>query len=190
MRPFIKIFFAAKICVCCGIYAGQFMNIVLCGMMGCGKTTVAAALSRLTGMERRDTDEEIVKKYGRIADIFEKYGEARFREIETEEVEELSRLDRLIIATGGGCVLSQKNVEILKRGGKIVFLSTSPEELIARVAGDTERPLLAGGAERRIRELLCVRTPKYLAAADMVTGTDGRSPEDIAAEIAKKFNLI
>lgn len=190
MRPFIKIFSAAKMCVCCGIYAEQFMNIVLCGMMGCGKTTVAAALSRLTGMERRDTDEEIVKKYGRIVDIFEKYGEARFREIETEEVEELSRLDRLIIATGGGCVLSQKNVEILKRGGKIVFLSTSPEELIARVAGDTERPLLAGGAERRIRELLPVRTPKYLAAADMVTGTDGRSPEDIAAEIAKKYNLI
>lgn len=136
------------------------------------------------GYRRRDC-----KKYGRIADIFEKYGEARFREIETEEVEELSRLDRLIIATGGGCVLSQKNVEILKRGGKIVFLSTSPEELIARVAGDTERPLLAGGAERRIRELLCVRTPKYLAAADMVTGTDGRSPEDIAAEIAKNSIL-
>ena len=95
------------------------MNIVLCGMMGCGKTTVAAELSRITGRESVDTDAEIVKRHGRIADIFEKFGESRFREIETEEVERLSSRDGLIIATGGGCVLYDRNVRILKRGGKI-----------------------------------------------------------------------
>ncbi len=165
------------------------MNIVLCGMMGCGKTTVAECLSRLTGMAQTDTDAEIVQKHGRIADIFEKYGEARFREIETETVAEVSSRDNLIIATGGGCVLNAKNVEFLKKNGKIVFLRTRAETLVKRVEGDTERPLLAGGAEKRINELLPARTPKYLAAADEVIDTDDLSPEDIAEKIIKIFSL-
>ena len=160
------------------------MNIVLCGMMGCGKTTVAAALSRLTGMEQTDTDAVIVKKYGRIADIFEKYGEEHFRSLETDTVKELSSRDGLIIATGGGCVLSEKNVRLLKRNGKIFFLRTSEGELIRRLEGDTERPLLAGGAARRVKELLPARTPKYIAAADFVVDTDGLSPEK------KKKNIL
>ena len=66
------------------------MNIVLCGMMGCGKTTVAEELSRLTGMARADTDEEIVKRYGRIADIFAQHGEEHFRGLERQPVREIS----------------------------------------------------------------------------------------------------
>lgn len=165
------------------------MNIVLCGMMGCGKTTVAAALSALTGMERVDTDEEIVKRHGRIADIFAAHGEARFREIETETVAEVSARDNIIIATGGGCVLSERNVQLLKKNGKIVFLRTRPDTLIGRVEGDTERPLLAGGAAKRINELLPVRTPKYLAAADIVADTDGVTPESLARTIAEEAGL-
>lgn len=166
------------------------MNIVLCGMMGCGKTTVAAELSRLTGMEQTDTDAEIVKEYGRIADIFEKYGEARFREIETQTVARISSRDNIIIATGGGCVLNSANVEYLKRNGKIFFLQTRPETLIKRVEGDTERPLLAGGAEKRINELLPARTPKYLAAADYVVDTDGAEPEEIALKIIDISGIV
>lgn len=165
------------------------MNIVLCGMMGCGKTTVAAALSRLTGMEQTDTDAVIVKKYGRIADIFEKYGEELFRSLETDTVKELSSRDGLIIATGGGCVLKERNVQLLKGNGKIVFLRTQPQTLISRVEGDTERPLLAGGAAKRINEILPARTPKYLAAADFVIDTDGLSPEEIARRIAEEYGL-
>lgn len=166
------------------------MNIVLCGMMGCGKTTVAAELSRLTGMEQTDTDAEIVKEYGRIADIFEKYGEARFREIETQTVARISSRDNIIIATGGGCVLNSANVEYLKRNGKIFFLQTRAETLVKRVEGDTERPLLAGGAEKRINELLPVRTPKYLAAADYVVDTDGAEPEEIALKIINISGIV
>ena len=166
------------------------MNIVLCGMMGCGKTTVAAELSRLTGMEQNDTDAEIVKEYGRIADIFEKYGEARFREIETQTVARISSRDNIIIATGGGCVLNSANVEYLKRNGKIFFLQTRAETLIKRVEGDTERPLLAGGAEKRINELLPARTPKYLAAADYVVDTDGAEPEEIALKIINISGIV
>lgn len=166
------------------------MNIVLCGMMGCGKTTVAAELSRLTGMEQTDTDAEIVNEYGRIADIFEKYGEARFREIETQTVARISSRDNIIIATGGGCVLNSANVEYLKRNGKIFFLQTRAETLIKRVEGDTERPLLAGGAEKRINELLPARTPKYLAAADYVVDTDGAEPEEIALKIIDISGIV
>lgn len=166
------------------------MNIVLCGMMGCGKTTVAAELSRLTGMEQTDTDVEIVNEYGRIADIFEKYGEARFREIETQTVARISSRDNIIIATGGGCVLNSANVEYLKRNGKIFFLQTRAETLIKRVEGDTERPLLAGGAEKRINELLPARTPKYLAAADYVVDTDGAEPEEIALKIINISGIV
>lgn len=166
------------------------MNIVLCGMMGCGKTTVAAELSRLTGMEQTDTDAEIVKEYGRIADIFEKYGEARFREIETQTVARISSRDNIIIATGGGCVLNSANVEYLKRNGKIFFLQTRAETLVKRVEGDTERPLLASGAEKRINELLPARTPKYLAAADYVIDTDGAEPGEIALKIINISGIV
>lgn len=166
------------------------MNIVLCGMMGCGKTTVAAALSGLTKMEQVDTDAEVVKNHGRIADIFEKFGEARFRELETEAVERISARDNLIIATGGGCVLNDKNVALLKRHGKIIFLRTRPETLVSRVEGDTERPLLAGGAAKRINEILPARTPKYTAAADEIIDTDDLTPEEIAGIIATKYALI
>ena len=166
------------------------MNIVLCGMMGCGKTTVAAELAALTHMRAADTDAEVVKNHGRIADIFEKYGEAKFRELETEAVAALSSCDGLIIATGGGCVLNEKNVALLKRHGRIIFLRTSAQTLIRRVEGDTERPLLAGGAAKRINELLPVRTPKYMAAADEVIDTDGYSPAEIAELIAKEYSLI
>ena len=165
------------------------MNIVLCGMMGCGKTVVSAELVRLTGLERVDTDEEIVKKYGRIADIFSKYGEERFREIEREVVAQISSRSGIIIATGGGCVLSEENVRNLKRGGKIFFLQAEVSTLIKCLEGDTERPLLAGDSAQRIAQLLAVRTPIYTAAADEVVVTDGNSPAYIAKLIASKCGL-
>lgn len=166
------------------------MNIVLCGMMGCGKTTVAAALSELTGMEHADTDEEVVKRCGRIADIFEKYGEARFRELETEAVRAVCSRGNAVIATGGGCVLKDENVALLKSGGKIVFLRARAETLVSRLRGDTERPLLAGGVEERVKKLLEERTQRYVAVADEIVDTDGLAPCDIAEAIAKKFSLI
>lgn len=154
-------------------------------MMGCGKTTVSEELARLTGMARTDTDEEIVKKHGRIADIFEKYGEGYFRELERAAVRDISARDNTVIATGGGCVLFEENVNVFRKSGKIIFLRTSPETLVMRLEGDTERPLLAGGAQKRIAELLPARTPKYVAAADFIVDTDGLTPREIALEIAE-----
>ena len=160
------------------------MNIVLCGMMGCGKSTVAAELCELTGMEHADTDAEIVKAHGRIADIFQTFGEPRFREIEREVTAKVASRDGLVISTGGGCVLDPVNVRSLKANGRIVFLRTSAAELVRRLKGDSERPLLAGGVEKRVNELLPLRTPAYLSAADVVVDTDGLSPKDVAKKVA------
>ena len=85
------------------------MNIVLCGMMGSGKTTVGIRISELTGMRWYDTDDLIVDKYGRIAEIFEYYGEERFRKLETETVHRIAGEDNCVISTGGGCVLRPEN---------------------------------------------------------------------------------
>ena len=91
------------------------MNIILCGMMGAGKTTVGIKLSDLTGMRWYDTDDLITQKYGKISGIFEFYGEERFREIESEIVHGIAGEDNCVISTGGGCVLKPENSAALKR---------------------------------------------------------------------------
>ena len=163
------------------------MNIVLAGMMGCGKTTISALLARKLDRTAIDTDAEIVKTHGRIADIFEKFGEEKFRDIETETVKKISAMDNVIIATGGGCLLREENLRLLKNNGKIVFLRARLETLVKRVEGDTERPLLAGGAELRLSRLLQVRTPVYESAADIIIDTDELTAEEVAEKITELF---
>lgn len=164
------------------------MNIVLAGMPASGKSTVARVLSKLTGREVYDTDEKIVERYGAISEIFAQYGEAAFRNLETEEVKKACALDNLIISTGGGCILRGENVELLKNGGaggKIVYLRTSIDALLSRVNGDGTRPLLQGGAEQKMKKLFEERTPVYERVADFTIDTDGLTPEEIADKIAE-----
>ena len=97
------------------------MNIVLCGMMGSGKTTIGIKIAELTGRRWSDTDGVIADKHGKISDIFEYYGEAHFRKLETEIVKELVKQDGLVISTGGGLVLKKENNALLQENGKIVF---------------------------------------------------------------------
>ena len=156
-------------------------------MMGAGKTSVAQSLARLSGRRAVDTDALIEEKYGKITDIFAAHGEAYFRDLETETARALSAWDDLVIATGGGFVLRQENCDLLKKKGKIFFLRARLETLLARVAGDASRPLLAGGAEKKLRELLPVRTPVYERAANYIVDTDGRGVEDIAREILSRL---
>ena len=160
------------------------MNIVLSGMPASGKTTVSKALEKL-GKKVYDTDGEIVKEHGEITRIFADHGEEYFRNLESKTVEKLSALDGVVIATGGGCLLRQNNVALLKRSGKIVYLRARIETLLKRVEGDTTRPLLQGGAEEKIKKLYKERTPVYERAADIIIDTDGLSPEEIAQRITE-----
>lgn len=162
------------------------MNVILCGMMGAGKTTIGIKIAELTGRRWYDTDGLITDKHGKISDIFEYYGEAHFRKLETEIVRELSNMDGLVISTGGGLVLLKENNVLLQRNGKIVFLRASLETLSKRLKVDGTRPLLQTSTEslrERLDKLMQERTPVYEHVADYIVDVDNKTPEEIAAEI-------
>lgn len=161
------------------------MNLILCGMMGAGKTTVGIKIAEYTSRTWYDTDGLIVEKHGKIADIFAQYGEARFREIETETVKALAKQDGLVISTGGGLVLKQENNALLQQNGKIVYLRASLDTLAKRLHADGTRPLLQAeeGLCDRLTRLLKERAPIYERVADFVVDVDGKTPEEIAKEI-------
>ncbi len=162
------------------------MNLILCGMMGSGKTTIGIKIAEQTGLRWYDTDGIIVDKHGKISDIFEYYGEAHFRKLETEIVKELAAQDDLIISTGGGLVLKSENNVLLKKNGKIVFLRATLDTLAKRLKVDGERPLLQTSTENirdRLARLLAERSPVYENVADYIVDVDGKTPENIATEI-------
>ena len=162
------------------------MNLILCGMMGSGKSTVGAKIARLIGWELCDTDQIITEKHGEISSIFQEHGEAHFRALEREIVAELALQDGLIISTGGGLVLKKENNELLQKNGKIVFLRASLDTLSQRLKVDSQRPMLQTSTEtlrERLDKLLKERTPVYEHAADYIVDVDGKTPEEIAREI-------
>jgi shikimate kinase len=164
------------------------MNVILCGMMGAGKTTIGIKIAERTGRRWYDTDGVIVDKYGKISDIFEYYGETHFRKLETEIVRELAVKDELVISTGGGLVLKNENNELLKKNGKIVFLRASLETLAKRLHVDGTRPLLQTSTESirdRLLRLMKERAPIYEHVADYIVDVDGKTPEQIAVEIVE-----
>lgn len=161
------------------------MNIVLCGMMGVGKSSTGIEVANLTGLRWVDTDSVITTRHGRISDLFEYYGEEHFRSLETEVVREIADEDGLVISTGGGLVLKQENNALLKQKGKIFFLRASFQTLLERVRADETRPLLkdANKMSAKLEELLNERTPIYDHVADFTVDTDGKTPSEVAREI-------
>ena len=146
-------------------------SIVLCGFMGSGKTSIGKRLAARTGLQFIDMDEYIQEKHGKtIREIFREEGEATFREMETDAVKELAGHPRCIIASGGGTVLRQENVDAFHRGGcRIVLLDTPLPALMERLKNDTQRPLLQVENRREVIETLYnQRMPLYRAAADVV----------------------
>src|SRR6266849_5942458 len=111
--------------------------------MGAGKSSVGRCLERRTGLTRLDTDEAVSAKLGlSIPEIFSRHGEERFREAETEALRQLSQDRQSIIVTGGGIVLRQENVDLLKRLGTIVWLEADEKKLLERSSRRGDRPLL------------------------------------------------
>ena len=162
------------------------MNIILCGMMGAGKTTVGLRLA--LSLDRRwvDTDSLIEDEYGDISTIFQSYGEEYFRGLETKVVEELVQEDGLVISVGGGLVVKEENVALLKRNGKMVYLQANTETLTERLAVENSRPLLQTGEGTlfsKVETLLKKRAPIYARAADFTVDTNGKNIESVALEI-------
>lgn len=161
------------------------MNIILVGMPGSGKSSVAKELGSILDRSVIDTDEVIVTNYGEINKIFEEFGEEVFRGIECKTVETVCEMQNVIISTGGGCLLTERNAELLKACGKVIFLKTSADALYRRTVSDNSRPLLAGEKREKIEKLLKARTPLYEAAADYTIETDDLSPKEIALKITE-----
>ena len=155
------------------------MNIILCGMMGAGKTTVGLRLALSLDRCWMDTDNLIAERHGDISNIFKRLGEAQFRRLEAEMVEELVEEDNLILSVGGGLVLDEDNVELLKENGKIIYLRASAETLAERLEGDTSRPLLKNGEgslTEKLTKILEERAPIYEEVADFIVDVDGKGP--------------
>lgn len=125
------------------------MNIILTGFMGSGKSTYGKMLSDITGMKFIDTDKLIEEKTGfTVTEIFTRYGEKRFREIESNIIEEVSDMDGCVIATGGGAVMSSQNMENLRKNGKIIYLRISYDKAMERTGKNIEtRPLIHKGKD-------------------------------------------
>ena len=157
-------------------------NIILIGMSGSGKTTVADLCSKIYNRVF-DTDEYIESLHGSISEIFAKFGEEHFRNLETAALREICRNDNCIISTGGGCVMRDENVRIMKEGGKIVYLRAKSETLLKRLEGDNTRPLLAGNRAERLAELFKKRAPVYERVADIIVDTDGLTPAEVLENI-------
>ncbi len=166
-------------------------NLVLIGFMGAGKTSVGKELAELLGCALYDTDQETERRAGMtISDIFRFQGEESFRKMETDTLRTLLEQTGqnggyTVISAGGGLALREENQRLLREHAVCIYLKTSPEQVLLRLQGDTTRPLLQGGNVReKVEGLLAARGPVYEKAADITANTDGRTPGEIAREIA------
>lgn len=159
-------------------------NIVLCGFMGCGKTTVGKRLAEKNGLTFVDMDSYIEQQAGcTVSEIFANEGEAAFRRREHDACEALGAGSGLVIATGGGAVLRQDNVEALSQNGVIVLLKVSADCVLTRLRGDTTRPLLQREDKRAaVEALMREREPLYMNAATVTVDAE-RDADTVAAAI-------
>ena len=163
--------------------------IVLVGFMGAGKSSVGRTLARMTGLPRFDLDELVAARFSlTIAEIFEKHGEEKFRDAETEALRELSGKGAAVIVTGGGMVLRPENRELLRELGAVIHLSADEETLFARISRRSTRPLLQTTNPRRsVTELLAARLALYREVADTEVDTSSLTHEEVAGRILESI---
>ena len=164
-------------------------NVFLIGPMGSGKSAVGRQLARLLDMPFHDSDAEIERRTGvDIAFIFEKEGEAGFRAREHEVIDALTSLPRVVLATGGGAVLSAENRRALVERGRVVYLQTSVAQQADRVRQGRTRPLLANvDKAAKLEELMDKRAALYAQIADVTVATDNRKVRDVAERVLRQL---
>ncbi|MBD3183921.1 shikimate kinase [Candidatus Poribacteria bacterium] len=165
-------------------------NIILVGFMGTGKTAVGTYLADMLGMTFVDTDDVIEQDSGMIInDIFSDMGEKYFRDLESAAIEKVSKLSKMVVATGGGAVIRYKNIEIMKSSGIIFRLNATPEVIFQRTSQFNHRPLLqVDDPISQIRDLLEKREEFY-SKADHTIDTSLLTVEQVADKIAGIYGL-
>ena len=162
-------------------------NVVLVGFMGSGKSTVGRVLAERTNRGFVDLDDDIAADAGRaISEIFADEGEAGFRRREAHSLRRALNKQDIVVAAGGGAPLPDENWRQMREGNCVVSLMAEPAELARRLNGSNGRPLLQPDVPSAIASLLPHRLGRY-GAADLVIGTDGREPADVADDIESRL---
>lgn len=166
-------------------WIGRLRNIFFVGLMGAGKTTVGRYLAKNLGLDFYDTDQEIEKRTGvRVPTIFEMEGEAGFRKREVSMIDELTQLPNIVLATGGGAVLSADNRQHLASRGHVIYLRASVQDLFLRTRFDRNRPLLQNNNPKaKLEQLFAERDPLYLEVADNIVDTGNQPVINIVQQI-------
>ena len=168
----------------------KYKNIYLIGLMGSGKTTLGKILSKKLDKHFYDSDHVIEEKLGvDVPMIFEYEGEAGFREREKDSLKELVSKKNIVLATGGGIILSKSNRDLLSENGIVIYLKSNQKELIKRMKNDKTRPLLKNGNIEEIIKKLCKeREPLYEEIADFEIMTKNKRIHEVANEIITIIN--
>ena len=168
----------------------SFLSISLIGLPGSGKSTVGRQLARRLRLPFADSDHVIEQRLGcPIREFFEREGEERFRDIEAEVIDELTQSGG-VLSTGGGAVLQQRNREHLHQRGRVIYLKSTPEELMRRLRHDTQRPLLqVQDPLQRLRDLYAQRDPLYRETAHFVIDTGRPSVSTLVNMIVMQLEL-
>jgi len=169
---------------------GKNDRIFLVGLMGAGKTSVGKMLARRLNRQFLDADAEIEQATGvRIPVIFEIEGEAGFRAREEKMIAELTARPGIVLATGGGAVISAANRALLKSRGFVIYLRAAPEDLWKRTRRDRNRPLLqTSDPLARLRELHDQRDPFYREVADLIVDTGAQSVSALTTRIQQMLD--
>ena len=167
-------------------------NIYLVGLMGAGKTTIGRQLARALKLPFYDSDKAIEERTGvDIPTIFEFEGEEGFRDREQKMIQQLTQMEGIVLATGGGAILREENRRLLKENGFIVYLQCSVERILERTRRDTQRPLLKTDNPRdRIESLFAQREPLYLSCADFKIDTGVMQSKEVVSRILEEYNSV
>jgi shikimate kinase len=167
------------------------MNVFLVGPMGSGKSAVGRQLAQRLALEFIDSDEEIEARTGvDISYIFEREGEAGFRNREAEVIDAITRREGVLVSTGGGAILDAGTRERLRARGRVVYLRTSVDQQLARTRRSNDRPLLNNDDPRgTLERLFEQRAPLYAAVAEIVVDTDGRKVKTVVDQVCRQLGL-
>jgi len=165
-------------------------KVYLIGYMGCGKSAIGKRLSFSTRLPFYDMDTEIEKRLGMtIPEIFEKYGEAYFREKETEFLRSF-RNENCIIATGGGVAMKRENRELMRSTGLVFYLNAPFRDIWRRISTDRNRPIVQRSTRNELEQLYNERLPHYLKAAHFKVETENRTLRQVTDYLAFQIGRL